>query len=181
VGGFLNSLLRQSDRVRIGCLAQLVNVIAPLVTNERGVLRQSIFHPYAWALQYARGRVVELQVESDVYAISGDGLRADFARNDQVPFIDVAVTVDAANGRACALMLNRDLDADRKLALEWQAPTPTRVLACETLTGPDLKAFNTFAAPDVVAPRRLDAPAAGPRMAFKLPPRSYTVAHLATG
>ena len=140
MGGFLNSLLRQSDRVRIGCLAQIVNVIAPLVTNERGVLRQSIFHPYAWALQYARGRVVDLQVESDVYAISGDGLRADFARNDQVPFVDVAVTVDAANGRACALMLNRDLDAERELILEWQAPTPTRVLACETLTGPDLKA-----------------------------------------
>ena len=142
VGGFLNTLLRQSDRVRIGCLAQIVNVIAPLVTNERGVLRQSIFHPYAWALQYARGRVVDLQVESDVYPISGDGLRADFARNDQVPFIDVAVTVDAANGRACALMLNRDLDAERELILEWQAPTPTRVLACETLTGPDLKAFE---------------------------------------
>ena len=51
VGGFLNTLLRRSDRVRIGCLAQIVNVIAPLVTNERGVLRQSIFHPYAWALQ----------------------------------------------------------------------------------------------------------------------------------
>jgi len=32
-----------------------------------------------------------------------------------------------------------------------------------------------------VAPRRLDAPAAGPRMTFRLPPRSYTVAHLATG
>ena len=142
VGGFLNTLLRRSDRVRIGCLAQIVNVIAPLVTNERGVLRQSIFHPYAWALQYARGRVVDLLVESDVYPISGDGLRADFARNDQVPFVDVAVTVDAANGRACALMLNRDLEGERELILEWQAPTPTRVLACETLTGPDLKAVE---------------------------------------
>ena len=42
VGGFINTLLRQSDRVRVGCLAQLLNVIAPLVTNENGVLRQSI-------------------------------------------------------------------------------------------------------------------------------------------
>jgi alpha-L-arabinofuranosidase len=97
-----------------------------------------------------------------------------------VPFVDVAVTVDTASARACALMLNRDLDAERELILEWQAPTPTRVLTCETLTGPDLKASNTFASPNVVAPRPLDAPAAGPRMAFKLPPRSYTVAHFAT-
>jgi alpha-L-arabinofuranosidase len=56
---------------------------------------------------------------------------------------------------------------------------PTRVIACETLTGPDLKAFNTFADPRRVAPQPLAAPAAGSRMAFNLPPRSYTVAHLA--
>ena len=65
--------------------------------------------------------------------------------------------------------------------LEWQAPTPTKVLVCETLTGPDPKAFNTFAQSSVVAPRRLDPPAPFARMTFKLPPRSYTVAHLATG
>ena len=180
VGGFLNTLLRRSDRVRVGCLAQIVNVIAPLMTSEKGVLRQSIFHPYAWALQYARGRVVDLRVESDVYPIKAEGLRPDFARDDQVPFVDVAVTVDAAKSQACVLMLNRDLDGERELVLEWQAPTPTRVLACETLTGTDLKAFNTFAQPNVVAPRKLEPPAAGARMTFKLPPRSYTVAHLAT-
>jgi len=58
--------------------------------------------------------------------------------------------------------------------------TPTRVLACETLTGPDLKAFNTFEQPRRAAPQRLEAPAPGTRMTFKLPPRSYTVAQLAT-
>ena len=85
VGGFLNSLLRRSDRVRLGCLAQIVNVIAPLMTNETSVLRQSIFYPYAWALQHARGRVLDLSVESETYPIVPDGLRADFARADQVP------------------------------------------------------------------------------------------------
>ena len=64
--------------------------------------------------------------------------------------------------------------------LEWQDVVPSRVLACETLTGSDLKAVNTFADPRRVAPQRLDPPAAGSRMTFKLPPRSYTVAHLAT-
>ena len=56
VGGFLNTLLRQAERVRVGCLAQIVNVIAPLVTNETSVLRQSIYYPYAWALKYAHGQ-----------------------------------------------------------------------------------------------------------------------------
>jgi alpha-N-arabinofuranosidase len=180
VGGFLNSLLRRSDRVRLGCLAQIVNVIAPLMTNETSVLRQSIFYPYAWALQHARGRVLDLSVESQTYPIVPDGLRADFARADQVPFLDVAATIDQANGQVCVLMLNRDLESERELVLEWRDPTPTRVLACETLTGPDLKAFNTFEQPRRVVPQPLSPPAAGARMAFKLPARSYTMAHIAT-
>ena len=77
-------------------------------------------------------------------------------------------------------MLNRDLEAERELVLEWRDPTPTRVLACETLTGPDLKAFNTFEQPQRVVPRALEPPAAGARMTFKLPARSYSVAHIAT-
>jgi alpha-N-arabinofuranosidase len=163
VGGFVNSLLRQSDRVRIGCLAQILNVIAPLVTNATSVLRQSIYYPYAWALKYARGRVLDLTVESETYPIAAEGLRADVARDDQVPF-----------------MLNRDLESERELVLEWQAPSPTRVLACETLTAPDLKAFNTFEQPKQVVPRALEPPQPGARMAFRLPPRSYSVAVVGT-
>ena len=180
VGGFVNTLLRNAERVRVGCLAQLVNVIAPLVTSDTGVLRQSTYFPYAWALQYARGHVLDLRVEADTYPIRAAGLQADFARNDQVPFVDVVATLDSQNGQACVLMLNRDLEGERELVLEWRDVTPTRVLACETLTGPDLKAFNTFEQPRRVAPQQLDAPAAGARMTFKLPARSYTVARIAT-
>ena len=179
VGGFVNTLLRQSDRVRIACVAQILNVIAPLVTNETSVLRQSTYYPYAWALQYARGRVLDLFVESETYPIAAAGLRADVARDDQVPFVDVVATLDPASGKACVLMLNRDLESERELVLDWRDATPTRVLACETLTGPDVKAFNTFAEPKQVVPRPLEPPAAGARMTFKLPARSYTVAQLA--
>ena len=114
------------------------------------------------------------------YPIGAAGLQADFARTDQVPFVDIVATHDAAAKQLCVLMLNRDLDGERELALEWGDVTPTRILACETLTGSDLKAFNTFEQPRRVAPQRLDAPVAGTRMTFKLPPRSYTVAQLAT-
>jgi alpha-L-arabinofuranosidase len=180
VGGFVNTLLRNAERVRVGCLAQLVNVIAPLVTSDTGVLRQSIYYPYAWALAYARGRVMELRVEAETYPIRAAGLQADFARNDQVPFVDVVATLDSENARAAVLMLNRDLEGERDVTVEWRDVTPSRVLVCETLTGADLKAFNTFEQPRRVAPQRLDPPAPGSRMTFRLPQRSYTVAHLAT-
>ena len=181
VGGFINTLLRNSDRVRVACLAQLVNVIAPLVTNEAGVLRQSTYFPYSWALRYARGRVLDLRVESDTYPVKGAGLQADFARDYDVPFVDLVATLDEPAGQAAVLMLNRDLDGERELVLGWEGVTPARVLACETLTGTDMKAVNSFADPRRVAPQRLEPPAAGAQMTFKLPPRSYTIAHLAVG
>ena len=180
VGGFLNTLLRQSDRVRVACLAQLVNVIAPLMTNATSVLRQTIYYPYLWALKYAQGRVLDLQVESETYPIKAEGLRADFARNDQVPYLDVTATINPPDGQVCLLMLNRDLESERELVVEFRDPTPKRVLVCETLTGTDLKAANTFAQPKLVAPRALDAPQAASKMTFKLPARSYSIAQIAT-
>jgi len=107
-------------------------------------------------------------------------LRPDFAVDADVPYLDVAATLDSATGRVGLLMLNRDLESERELKVEWRNPAPTKVLSCETLTGADLKARNTFEQPTQVTPQNLDAPAAGPTMTFKLPPRSYSVAHIAT-
>jgi alpha-L-arabinofuranosidase len=53
-------------------------------------------------------------------------------------------------------------------------------MTCQTLTGSDLKAHNTFEDPKKVTPQALDAPSPGQRMTFKLPARSYTVAQIAT-
>ena len=180
VGGFVNTLVRQAERVRVGCLAQIVNVIAPLVTNPTSVLRQSIYYPYAWSLKYARGRVLDLLVQSETYPIKGAGLRPDFARDDAVPYVDVAATLDPQSGQLALFMLNRDLQGEREVVLDGRDFAPKRVLASETLTGTDLKAANSFDRPTLVAPRPLEAPRVGGTMTFKLPPRSYSVVHIAT-
>jgi alpha-N-arabinofuranosidase len=177
VGGLINTLLRHADRVRIACLAQLVNVIAPLVTNADGLLRQSTYYPYAWALQYARGYVLDLLTESATYEVAGMGqspLRQ-APGMDKVPYLDVAGTVDAGSGSFTLFILNRDLAKARDLEIAWRENPPTRVLMSETLTGDDLKAFNTFQDPRRVAPRPLEPPKAGARTMVQVPPRSYSV------
>ena len=184
VGGFVNTLLRQAERVRVGCLAQILNVIAPLMTNADSVLRQSIYYPYAWALKYAHGNVLDLLVESDTYEarppIGGTGGFQRPENAQRIPYLDAVATMNPANGQIALFLLNRDLDAEREVTVEFQNPSPTRVMTCQTLTGPDLKAHNTFEDTKKVVPQQLDATAAGPRMTFKLPARSYTVAQLAT-
>ena len=179
VGGLLNTLLRQSDRVRVGCLAQIVNVIAPLMTSDKGILRQSTYFPYALALKYAAGRILDLQAECETYPVRAAGLRGTYARNMEVPFVDVVATYDAVGKRVAVFALNRDLSSERDLALDFEDIAPSRVLAAETVTGPDLKAFNTFESPNQVVATKLDVSNAGAKMTVRLPARSYSVVHLA--
>ena len=167
VGGLINSLIRNADRVKIACLAQLINVIAPIMTNSNGLLRQTIYYPYSWALQLAHGSVLNLQVDSPGYEVSGMG---------QVPYLDVAGTVSSEDGKMSLFVLNRDLSKAHAVEVNWQDKAPSRALSAVLLTGDDLKAFNSFDTPQRVSPRTLDKPSiAGGRAKFEVPPRSYTV------
>jgi len=179
VGGLINTLIRRSDRVRVACLAQLVNVIAPIMTNEDGLFRQTIYYPYAWALRYARGQALELVPHSETYevtAFASRGIRQ--GEKIAVPYLDVAGTIDAAGNNVSLFILNRDLEKPRDLAVSWHEVVPRRVNISQVLTGPDLKAVNGFADPKRVAPQNLEAPAVGTEMKFQLPPRSYTLVNV---
>ena len=106
--------------------------------------------PVPMVLKYARGRMLDIQVESETYPIRAAGLRPDFARDENVPFLDVVATYDAKEKRIAVFALNRDISNERELALTFDDVTPSKVLACETVTGTDLKAFNTFESPNKV-------------------------------
>ena len=169
LGGLIITLLRHSDRVRLACLAQLVNDIAPLVTNADGVLRQTIYYPYAWALRYARGNALNLVVESEDYEVPGMG---------RVKYIDVGGTFDPENGSTTLFILNRDLVKAREVEVVWRESAPARVGECQVMTGSDLKAYNSVEAPKRVVPQPLDPPKAGTHMTFELPAHSLTLAYL---
>jgi len=167
VGGLINSLLRNADRVRLACLAQLVNVIAPIMTDANGLFQQTIYYPYSWALQLARGAVLNLLVESSTYEASG---------LDPVAYVDAAGAYDPSSEKISLFILNRDLAKSHDVEVVWEDRAPTRVISANLLTGDDLKASNSFAAPERIAPQSLAMPAAsGGKSKFEVPARSYTV------
>jgi alpha-N-arabinofuranosidase len=171
VGGLINSLIRKADRVKLACLAQLVNVIAPIMTNQAGLLRQTIYYPYSWALEFARGTVLELLVESPTYDVSGMG---------PAGYVDVAATHQAETGKLALFLLNRDLAKPRTVEIVWEGSAP-RATDAIMLTGSDLRASNTFEAPSRVTPQKAEKPSgSGARTTFELPPRSYTVVQWTT-
>src|SRR5437588_5424121 len=96
VGGILNTLLRNANRVKVACLAQLINVIAPISTNANGLLRHTIYYPYSFALQSARGNVLNLLVESPTYEVAQMG---------EIPFVDAAATLNPQDGKVAIFIL----------------------------------------------------------------------------
>ena len=167
VGGLVNSLLRSADRVKLACLAQLVNVIAPITTDANGILRQTIYYPYSWALQFAKGAVLDLLVQSSSYDVTG---------LDQVAHLDVAGSLDRGDGKLALFILNRDLAKAHDVEIVWEDAAPAHVISASVLTGDDLKAANTFAAPRRIVPQSFSAPAtSGGKSKFEVPAHSYTV------
>lgn len=165
VGGSINTLLRNSNRVRIGCLAQLVNVIAPIMTNSKGLFKQTIYYPFAWAIRHAGPTVLDLYVDSPTYSVEGV---------DEIPYIDAAGTFCPKTGAVSLFVLNRDLENEREI--EFVNCPESKVLDGHSLSAASLKVANTFDQPDNVRPELLDAPSAS--FTFKVPPRSYSVIRL---
>jgi alpha-N-arabinofuranosidase len=168
VGGLINSLIRSSNRVRIGCLAQLVNVIAPIMTNADGFYHQTIYHPYFWALQFAKGSALDVHVEpGQTYEVAPFG---------QVPYVDVAGTWNGADNSASLFLLNRDLAKPHQVEIHWGDIPAGKLLASSVITGTDLKVVNSFESPNKIAPQNAEKPVtSGGVTKIELPPRSYSL------
>ena len=172
VGNLLISLLRHADRVAVACLAQLVNVIAPIMTEPGGpAWRQTTFHPFAATSRYARGDVLRLAIDAPSYETERFG---------EVPLVDAVATRDDAG--AVLFVVNRSLDATVQLAVDTR-PLGGQVAAveCLQLADADRHASNTAADPDRVRPRAvsLPPPDVDGEIDVPLPPVSWTMVRLA--
>ncbi|NNC11459.1 alpha-N-arabinofuranosidase [Planctomonas sp. JC2975] len=129
VGTLLNSLLRHGDRVSIANQAQLVNVIAPIRSEENGsAWRQSIFWPFARMSELARGEILRLATTSD---------RFDTAKYGDADLVDASATWDEERGRVALFLANRGLDEAADVAVALRGFDTGRVTRAEVLQIPE--------------------------------------------
>ncbi len=145
MGSMMLTLLRRADRVRMACLAQLVNVIAPILTRNGGpAWRQTIYWPYLHGSQYGRGETLHLHVDSPVYESTQFG---------PVPYLDAVATRDSAAGTLTLFAINRAEKDTLPLQADLRGfPATTRVIEHLVLESADPLARNTEAAPAAVTP-----------------------------
>jgi len=167
VGCIINTFIRRCDVVRIACIAQLVNVIAPIMTDPGGdAWRQTIYWPFMLASRHGRGTALQLAVEVPTY---------DAAAADKVPWLDIAGVHNSDAGMLTFFAINRHgsetIEAD--VALERFA---AKSIEHTIIRHDDLDARNTKDAPDNVSPiKGTGATLEGRTIKLELPPHSYSM------
>ena len=143
VGSMLMTLIRNADRVKIACLAQLVNVIAPIMTrNGGGCWAQTTYYPFMHASRYGRGKVLQALVDSPVY---------DCADYEGVPYIDSAAVL-GDDGEVTVFCVNRDMKEDYELTIDLRSFGDLKFAEHILMHHDDVKAVNTETNPDNVVP-----------------------------
>ena len=169
-GSILITFLKNADRVKVACLAQLVNVIAPIMTrNGGGAWAQTIYYPLMHASMFGRGTALRPVISSPVY---------DCSDYEAVPVVDAAATL-AEDGSVTIFAVNRDLKEDVELTADLRAFGNLSFKEHIVLHHDDVKAVNTESDPNQVAPTAGDAAVLdGGHMSVRLPALSWNVIRL---
>jgi len=144
VGCLLIALLKHSDRVRMACLAQLVNVIAPIMTENGGAAwAQTIYYPYMHASVFGRGQALAPIVKSPKY---------DTKEITDIPYLEAIAVYNESANEVVVFAVNRDLANALPLEVDLRSFGSCRVIEHLVLENDDLKATNTAADPNRVKP-----------------------------
>ncbi|MGW0737492.1 arabinosylfuranosidase ArfA [Streptomyces sp. NPDC002851] len=170
-GSLLIALLRHADRVTVACLAQLVNVIAPILTEPGGpAWRQTTFYPFAQTSRYGRGQVLDVRVDGPTYETEKYG---------EVPLLH-ATAVRADDGTVTVFAVNRDQTRPLPLEVALHGLEVTETVEHTALADPDPDACNTLDQQDRVIPHPVTGTALHDgQLRAELEPMSWNVIRLA--
>ncbi|MEV7828877.1 alpha-N-arabinofuranosidase [Microbacterium enclense] len=172
-GGLLISLLKHADRVASASLAQLVNVIAPIMTEPGGpAWRQTTFFPFATTSRLARGTAVRVPIEAPTIATAAYG---------EVSAVDAVATHDADSGATAIFAVHRGRDEPVELMIDVSGLGEVEVVESHLLHDDDPSAQNTIGEPERVRPGTAQARVHDGILHLTLPPVSWAAVALQRG
>ncbi len=174
IAGFLNAFVRNADIVKMANMAQLVNVIAPIFTNEDTLFLQTIYYPLQLFARNVRGTSLDVFVDCDTYDTDRFfiGLGESTTIQKDVPYLDVSVAYD--NGQVMLCVVNRHKDRAITTDIICQEGRFNGPLEIHEVNGPDIKTVNDFGQERIKTVRKPNMDASGTIVTYAFPPHSFT-------
>lgn len=136
VGLMLITLLKHADRVKVACLAQLVNVIAPIMTEtDGGAWRQTIYYPFLHASRYGRGTALQPVLKSPVHETANHGSITD---------VEAVAVLQEENEELTIFAVNRNLREDVLMETDIRSFEGYEPIEHIVLESGDLKVCNSL-------------------------------------
>lgn len=160
-----NTFFRHAKHVTMANIAQIVNVIAPIMTTSDDMVLQSTFHPFELYASTAGDTALDVAWDGDTFSTPEfDALRV----------LDVSATLDSASKRLAVYLVNRSEHAAQSTTIELQRGRFADAGELHVINGPDVKAANTFATPNQVGVHTARVEAGGSTLTLELEPHSVT-------
>lgn len=172
---FLNGFVRNADCIKMACMAQLVNVIAPIFTDQKGLFRQTIYFPLALFAKYVHGQSLDVYLDCPRYDTErfSIGLGEATTIQKDVPYLDVCAAYDKPNMVICVVNRHKENAISAQIMCqEGQFSGPFDVFE---VNGPDVKASNDFGKEVVKTVQRPLVAASGNSMTYQFPAHSFTL------
>ena len=170
VGCMLITLLKNADRVRVACLAQLVNVIAPIMTEPGGrAWRQTIFYPFMHASLYGRGTVLHCPVQAERY---------DSREYEGIPYLETVAVHNEEGEELTIFAVNRNLKEPMELEADIHGFEHYTLKEHISLHHQDLYAANSAAEEKVLPRAGTGGSLEGTALSIQLAPASWNVIRL---
>ncbi|MDC7126071.1 MAG: alpha-N-arabinofuranosidase [Spirochaetales bacterium] len=135
VGGMLTTLINNSDNIKIACMAQLVNVIAPIMTTPKGESwLQTIYYPFLYTSQNGRGTAMKLKLDCDKYSCK---------TGKNIPVIDCAAVLSKDQKHLNIFIINKELEKNTKCVISLNG-FKTSAEAKHILLSAEPDAINTL-------------------------------------
>jgi alpha-N-arabinofuranosidase len=175
VAEFLNAFIRNADIVKMANMAQLVNVIAPIFTNEKGMFRQTIFYPLQLFSNNVSGTSLDVYVDCKKYNTNKFflGLGETTTQQNQVPYLDVSATY--SNGTVMLCVVNRNKDEPTTTDIISQNGNFSGEMSVKEVNGPDIKSGNDFNKELVKTVTKPSLNVSGTKFTYTFPPHSFTL------
>ena len=169
VAQWMSVFLRKCDVLKMAAIAQVANVISPILTRRDAVLKQSTYYLFLLFSRHGRGVSLEPSVSCPRYETKRFG---------DVPLIDASIAWDEAKNGGAVFLVNRSMSRTVPVHLVWRGPgVPTRISEVHQMTGSDPKLANSWEQPDRVVPETVAVPKIdNGATRLDLPPMSFTVA-----